>query len=156
MASITVWRICLPEYADTAYSGIGAEKFGGRFNTPGHALVYTSESLSLALLEMLVQTNGVNRLSRQICIPAEIDKTSIITYRDEDLPNNWNRIPYTRVTQELGNNWLREEKSLAIRVPSVVVPQEYNCLINPNHPDFESIIIKEPFPVPFDHRLRDH
>ncbi len=154
MASISVWRICSSKYVNTAFSGAGAEKFGGRFNHQGQALVYTSESLSLALLEMLVQANSTNRLSSHVCIPAEIDETNIITYREEDLPGDWDMIPYTHITQQLGDRWLKEQESLALRVPSVAVPQEYNCLINPHHPEFGSIVIKKPLPVPFDYRLR--
>ena len=156
MATLTLWRICLPEFADTAFSGIGAEKFGGRFNSPGNAIVYTSGSLSLALLEMLVQANAVKRLMRQVCIPAEIDDNHLKAYKREELPTAWDTIPYSNVSQRIGDQWLKDQKSLVLCIPSVVVPQEHNYLINPHHPDFRSILIKEPFPVPFDYRLRNH
>lgn len=156
MAKITVWRICLPEFADTAFTGAGAEKFGGRFNSPGNAIVYTSGSLSLALLEILVQANAVKRLTRQVCISAKLDDQYIKTYKLNDLPKAWSSIPYSHVSQSIGDQWLKEQTSLALRVPSVVVPQEYNYLINPRHPDFGSFIAEEPFPVPFDYRLRNH
>lgn len=156
MAALTVWRICLPEFADTAFTGIGAEKFGGRFNSPGYAIVYTSGSLSLALLEMLVQANAVKRLMRQVCIPAEIDDNHLKIYEKEELTTAWNAIPYSHVSQRIGDQWLKSQESLVLRIPSVVVPQEHNFLINPRHPDFQSVIVKEPFPVPFDYRLQNH
>lgn len=152
MAQITVWRIVDPKHAADAFSGIGAEILGGRFNSKGRRLVYTAGSVSLALLELLVQANKRSRLREYLCIPATFDASQVEVH-DADLPNGWDARPYTHVSQHFGDRWLEEERSLVLRVPSVVVPQEYNYLINPAHPEMGTVEIGDAFPAPFDDRL---
>lgn len=152
---MTVWRICLSKYVDSALSGSGAEQYGGRFNSPGRPVVYTSGSLSLALLEILVQANATERMSDQVCIPVHVDESMIENYSAEDLPEGWNSVPYTHLSQRIGDQWLTAQRSPVLRVPSVVVPLEYNYLINPRHPGGKAISVRPSFPVPFDSRLRN-
>ena len=71
----------------------------------------------------------------------------------DDLPSGWDARPYTSVSQDVGDRWLVEERSLILIVPCVVNPHDYNFLINPLHPKFDEIDIGEPFAAPFDHRL---
>lgn len=146
-----VWRITSPTYVDSAFSGIGAEVFGGRFNSPGHKVVYTAGSLALAVLELLVQVNKRERLRGYVCMSATFDDAAIETV--PHVPEGWDARPYTRASQEIGDRWLKEQRSLVLRVPSVVIPQEYNYLINPLHPDFKDVEIGDAFAAPFDARL---
>lgn len=148
-----VWRITDSRHVDSAFSGVGAEMFGGRFNSKGRRLVYAAESISLAMLEMLVQANRRSRLLDHVCIAATIDEEFIEIVKSSSLPLNWDARPYVKASQELGDRWLDEQRSPVLCVPSIVNPYERNFLINPMHPQFEEIRIGDPFPAPFDHRL---
>lgn len=150
---LTVWRIVGPAYVDDAFSGEGAELHGGRFNSKGRKVVYTAGSISLTLLELLVQAGKKERLAGHLCLPATFDEAHVELLVRTDLPAGWDARPYTRVSQEIGDQWWEEQRSLVLGVPSVVVPQEYNYLINPLHPAFDEIEIGSAFPAPFDRRL---
>jgi RES domain-containing protein len=151
---VTVWRIVDPRYADRAYSGDGAEKFGGRFNGRGRKLVYASGSLSLALLELLVQAGRRERLAGHRCIPAGLPRDHIEVVTASDLPAGWDGRPYGRASQDFGDAWIASGRSLALQVPSVVNPFESNVLVNPLHPDFGELRIGRAVPLPLDPRLR--
>jgi RES domain-containing protein len=149
---ITVWRIVSRMHLDTAFSGIGAQLVGGRFNSVGRRLVYTSGSISLAMLEMLVQANERSRLSGHVCVSARFDEQMVESHEKDELPAGWDARPYARVTQEFGDIWINEARSLVLRVPSVVVPQEYNYLINPLHPHINRLETGTDISTPFDNR----
>jgi RES domain-containing protein len=152
---LTVWRIVHEAYLDSAFSGIGAELYGGRFNSPGHKAVYTSGSLSLAVLEMLVQVNARHRLHQHWCIPASIPVESIQRADASTLPHGWNAIPYGRASQDFGDQWITQGSSVALAIPSVVIPQESNYILNPLHTAFERVALGEPIPIPIDRRMVD-
>ncbi|TVQ16086.1 MAG: RES domain-containing protein [Balneolaceae bacterium] len=153
MKQIRAWRMTKPEYANSALSGLGARQFGGRFNSPGHAVFYTSGSISLCMLEMLVQVNKQKRLDSFICTGISFDE-SLVEWRPAgSLPNGWDDLPYTRVSCETGDEWLNSGRTAVLAVPSVVVPQEWNYLLNPVHPDFKSLKVSESTFTPFDRRL---
>ena len=153
VSTITVWRITSEKYADTAFSGEGAEEYGGRFNSVGTPVVYTSESISLATLELLAKAGGRRRLSGRVVLPVTFDESQVIICGEDDLPEGWDARPYGPASQQVGDEWIRSEKSLVLRVPSVVVPEEYNYLINPEHPDFGELEFGEPRPLDPDPRL---
>ena len=153
MGKITAWRITSEKYADTAFSGEGAKEYGGRFNSVGMPVVYTSASISLATLELLAKAGGRQRLSGRVVLPVAFDEGQVIAYDAGDLPKGWDARPYGPASQQVGDEWIRSEKSLVLRVPSVVVPEEYNYLINPEHPDFGELEFGEPRPLDPDPRL---
>ena len=153
MARITVWRITDPRWQREAFTGEGSAKRGQRFNSKGKKVVYTSGSISLALLEILVRIDDPRLLTRYICIPATFDTTLVKTVDLASLPEGWNKHPPNEVSQEIGDEWLREGKSPVLRVPSVVVPMEHNYLLNPAHRNFGRIDIGEAVQAPFDPRL---
>ncbi|MEM1043368.1 MAG: RES family NAD+ phosphorylase [Bacteroidota bacterium] len=150
---IEVWRITAPEYADTAFSGEGARLWGGRWGSEGRRLVYTAGSLSLALLEVLAGAGDRHRLRGYLAVKASFDEHHLDTLDTASLPTGWDARPYTGVSQAVGDRWLDEQSSLALRVPSVVVPTEWNVLLNPEHPAFEEIVFDVPTAAPFDPRL---
>lgn len=150
---IRVWRICKREYKDSAFSGEGAKLFGGRFNSEGVAAVYTSGSLSLSLLEILVQANDRSYLRHCVVFRADIPKSLVDTPEVTDLPDGWDQIPYGHASQHFGNDWLLSKKSLALRIPSVVIPIEYNYVLNPNHPGFKQTQITKKYSEGLDERL---
>ncbi|MGH9840126.1 MAG: RES family NAD+ phosphorylase [Blastocatellia bacterium] len=151
----TVWRISKLRYAQTAYSGEGARREAGRWHAAGDRVVYTSASAALAALEVLVHTD-TDLLPRTdfVVIPAEIpSRTKIARLDPSVLPRNWQAIPSPGELREIGARWLRERKAPVLAVPSVVVPFEWNYLLNPEHPAFKTIRIGTPQAFRFDPRL---
>lgn len=148
--NVTAWRIVRRERAAEAFSGEGARIFGGRWNSPGTSLVYTSDSLSLAALETLVHINP--RISLEyVCFQVRFATSAVETL--DDLPADWMRHPAPPSTQILGDRWAASGRSLALSVPSVLVPLQRNFILNRQHPDFSRIEISGPHPFPFDPRL---
>ncbi len=150
---IEVWRITAPAYADTAFSGEGARLWGGRWGSPGHRLVYASGSLALATLEVLARANDRRRLRGYLAVSATLAERHLEIVEAATLPTGWDARPYTAVSQRIGDQWLEAGRSLALRVPSVVVPSEWNVLVNPAHPAFGEVAVGVPIAAPFDPRL---
>jgi RES domain-containing protein len=153
LATITTWRICAPEYAATAYSGEGARIHGGRWNSKGRVVVYSSESISLAVLEQLVHIEDPAVLDAFVAVSATLDEGSIEVLSPSSLPDDWRTYPAPPSLKAIGDAWLSEGRSLALRVPSVTVRGQYNYLINPVHPDFATIEVSEPEPLDLDPRI---
>lgn len=150
---LEVWRITAPEYADTAFSGDGARQWGGRFNSPGRRVVYASGSLALATLEVLAGANDRRRLRGYLAIGATFSERHLEIIEAPELPAGWDARPYTAVSQAIGDSWLDEKRSLALCIPSVIVPSEWNVLLNPEHPAYGEVDVGNPTIAPFDPRL---
>ena len=148
-----VFRLSKLEYAGNL-SGKGAEKMGGRWNSKGTAMVYTSESRALCTTEIAVHTPlGNIPLDYQLIsieIPDDIQVNEIAV---NELPGKWNSIPHSHSTQVIGDSFVSEQKFLVLKVPSVVVPGEFNFLLNPNHKDFDRVKIVSIEPFNFDERM---
>ena len=155
MATKTIWRLTRKDYADEAFSGEGARRFGGRFNSPGMRAVYVAESLALALAETLVGLTDYEDLYRYVFFRVELDNSHIEALPREKLPEGWDARPPRAVSRQVGDTWLREGQHLALRVPSVVVPHSYNYVINPEHPAFDEIEVEGAEELPVDPRLVD-
>jgi RES domain-containing protein len=149
---IRTWRLVKKKYAQSAFSGEGAAIAGGRWNSIGIKVVYTSESLSLAVLEILVGGAPIALLDSYVKIPVEFEESIVSSLGH--LPKDWKTYPPSIQTQEIGNIWTRDNKSHVLKVPSVVVSEESNYLINPFHPAFKnSLNIGKIEPFQFDGRL---
>ena len=148
-----VWRLVKEKYADSAFSGEGARQGGGRFNSPGRPVVYTSESLALAELEILVHLPTSRLPDSYVAFRAHLPDGAVRALDRARLPSNWRESPVPRSVQAVGDAWLKSESSLALRVPSAVVPAEDNVLINPEHPRFEEVTIDGPLDPDIDDRL---
>lgn len=149
-----IWRLCRKQFAHSAFDGEGAKLYGGRWNHKGQPMVYASATLSLAVLEVLVHHRVSIPPADFIAIPAELPaKLKIETVRPADLPTDWRGDPAPVRLQEIGEGWLRSQSSLMLAVPSVIVPAEFNYLINPRHPDFAQLAIGTPQTFPFDARF---
>ncbi|MHB0980994.1 MAG: RES family NAD+ phosphorylase [Thermoleophilia bacterium] len=149
---LLVWRLVTARYADSAFSGEGARRYGGRWNPRGVPLVYTSSSQSLALLEMLVQDDPLR--ARYVVIPATLpDRVAIERVTVAELPAAWRELGARERLQALGAAWAARLPSAVLAVPSVVIPAESNYLLNPLHPAFGEIQIGEPRPFFTDLRL---
>jgi len=149
-----LWRICRKRYVDSAFSGIGAERDGGRWNLPGHAMVYTSTSLSLATLELFVNLKPQLAPPDLYWVSAELpDDACCETIAATDLPFDWQAYPAPKELRELGSRWLNEQRSLALIVPSAVNPLENNVLLNPRHAEIHTLDKIESEPFQFDPRM---
>ena len=148
-----VWRIVKEKHAESAFSGEGARQAGGRFNSPGHPVVYTSESLALAELEILVNLPTERLLSSYLAFRADIPDRHVEALGRERLPEHWRDAPAPKAVREIGDRWIQSERSLALRVPSAVVPTECSVLLNPRHPAFEDVETEGPFDPEIDDRL---
>ena len=146
-------RIVKAKHAAAAFTGEGARLFGGRWNEPGAAMVYTSGSVSLAILEMLVHLEAQELMKRYVLFDVTFDE-KLVTHVDmASLPKTWRKSPVSRSVQRLGTAWLAGGTSAILRVPSALAPSEWNYLINPAHRDFEKISVGPGPAVRFDARL---
>jgi RES domain-containing protein len=152
--SLSLWRISKRKYADTAFNGEGARRVGGRWNSRGHGMVYTSGTLSLAALEVFVHMEVEDALAMLACIRVEVPVEVKIDYLDmAQLPVDWRNIPAPAVLAEMGDRWFKSGATAILAVPSVVIPVEYNYLVNPLHSDFAKFRLDSPQPFEFDPRL---
>jgi RES domain-containing protein len=150
---ISAWRIVKRRLASTAFTGEGARRYGGRWNSPGVAMVYTAESQSLAVLEMAVHLDSSGLLDRYVVIEVGIDESLVETVQPSELPRNWRDDPPPMKLRQLGDRWIAERASAALQVPSVLIPAEHNFLLNPRHSDFARLVVGKPLAFRFDRRL---
>ena len=146
------WRLTKAKHLATAWDGEGARLSGGRWNGVGTAVVYASATLSLALAEVLVHLPG-GLLPAYVAVPIEFDEALVADVDPADLPPDWSAHPPPASTQRIGDAWAAAAKAPILKVPSVVVPVEFNYILNPRHPDFRRIHIGAAVPFPFDRRL---
>lgn len=138
---IQVWRIIHESTLKTAFSGDGSHKHGGRWNSRGYRVIYVADSLALATLEILVHGVPYETLKRFYCIPAKIPEDLIEQVNQKKLSANWRKDPPPATLQKIGNKWVKDNQSAVLKVPSAVIPVEFNYMINPKHPDVSKIKI---------------
>ena len=136
------WRICREPYADLR--GEGARLFGGRWNSPGRALVYLAEHPALAALEVRVHLDLPPDLLPDDYVLVQVDLPDGSVEKMTALPAN---------TVAAGDGWIASASSAVLRVPSVLVPNSYNLLLNPRHPHAADARIRSVQPFRFDARL---
>lgn len=151
--TIHSWRIVKAKLAAEAFSGEGAKDFGGRWNSPGVPVVYTAGSAALAMLETLVHLQSEELLRRYVLFDVTFDDSMMSSVDPSKLPRAWKESPPAREIQHIGDAWATSGESVVLRVPSVIVPAEWNYLLNPVHPDFHKITIGAKQPARFDPRL---
>jgi RES domain-containing protein len=149
---ITAWHLVQDLFLNDPFSGEGARLYGGRWNHAGVSVVYVSEHLSLAVLEQFVHMNGHIPEVPFSAIKVEIPKALAID-NVVNLPPDWQADPAPESTKAIGDAWVRSGKTTVLKVPSVVVPVEYNYVLNPAHSDFKRIQIGTPEPFYFDSRM---
>ena len=131
------WRVEKKKWLAVAKSGDGARSAGGRWNSPGLNMIYASEHLSLAVLEILVHAPlPSQRLAARARSRISIPDTLIEFVMPRSLPAEFGPDIAYAATQVIGDRWIREQRSVALVVPSAIVPVEHNILLNPGHPDF--------------------
>lgn len=145
------YRIVKRRWAENAFDGKGARIVGGRWNSPGTPMVYTSESIALAAMEILVHIERTDILGAYVIFTCEFDQGLVSGVGE--LPWNWNASPIPSTVQAIGDRWVYGASSPVLRVPSVVIAEEHNYLLNPDHRFFDRITISPPRPFEFDGRL---
>ena len=154
MSEVTAYRLVKRKFQQSAFDGEGGRLYGGRWNSPGHACVYMASSESLALLETMVHLESYRLLGAYALLRLTLPAQSILSVGMEDLPEHWREAPAPAETAELGDGWLASNQSLALALPSVVVPRELNVMLNPAHPLFDGIVATaETLPFQPDPRL---
>lgn len=134
------------------FDGEGARRFGGRWNSVGVPVVYLSEHLSLAVLEALVHQD--RRHLAEDLVAYEIEIAAEQAEQIGDVPAGWFSDPLRRQPRRFGDAWAAGLRSFGLRVPSAVIPSEWNLLLNPRHPDAGELQIVKEAPFALDARLR--
>lgn len=152
------WRIGsdTPDYTADDLRGLGAKSTGGRWNRTGGAVLYCAESIALAALEILVHlgagTLPLNRYLVRIDIPDAVWSRRHVLPADA-APVGWDALPAGKVSLDYGDAWLASRQSALLVVPSIVVPEECNLLINPGHPDAAALSATKLRKWRYDYRL---
>jgi RES domain-containing protein len=143
-----LWRIS--RHRDLG--GVGGLRAGGRWHQPGQPVVYLSESPAAALLEVCVHTAANDVPPDFTLLKTEGPDVKIPTIEEDELPKGWQgRLD---VTRELGMKWLRAKQSALLRVPSAILPETSNFLLNPSHQDAKKFRVAEVWTYPFDVRIK--
>ncbi|MBX9580325.1 MAG: RES family NAD+ phosphorylase [Gemmataceae bacterium] len=154
--TISAWRIVSRRYAEAPYNpfdGEGSSLRGGRWNSPGVAVVYASASRSLAILEVLVHTGDLAGLRDFVAFEVAIPPASVEPVGPGVLPPDWTNPVAPAALRAAGDAWVAALSSPVLRVPSAVVDGEDNFVLNPRHPDFRRLTIGPRRPLPIDPRL---
>jgi RES domain-containing protein len=147
------YRIVKRRHAAQAFTGEGARLYGGRWNLAGTPMVYAAHTRALAALESLAHFGGAERRLRFVTFEIEIPDPHVAQLDRSTLPRGWRSGEPSPGTQEIGSRWQREGRSVALAVPSVIVPEEFCVLLNPHHPGTAHVMISYPVEFQFDERL---
>jgi RES domain-containing protein len=149
---VTIWRIARKTHA--AFDGESARLYGSRWTPRGFLAVFTSATLSLAVLERFVHTDPdvepTDLVAIEVAIKPNIDIESVAV---SDLPSNWREYPAPVVLASIGERWQREARTAILSIPSVVIPRERNFILNPAHVDFAKLAVASPETFSFDPRM---
>lgn len=146
MAQIHAWRLVSGTRRDSALSGLGSALAGGRWNPLGTKMVYCAASLALAVLEVRVHLPVATHPPHQrfVGIELEIAEDAIEIVPDHRLPLRWRAAPKSSTedtaARRFGQRWVEEARSVALRLPSAVIPSEWIYLLNPAHRDFDHAV----------------
>lgn len=148
-----VYRITKKEHV--ALDGMGGLYGPGRWHKKGNLVIYTSEHASLAAWETIVHVTSLENLpGNLLLIKIEIpERVKILEVPQNILTKGWDSFPFIPETVAFGTSFLREKKHLALRVPSVIIPDEYNIILNPLHPEIRECKIINSLPFAFDQRV---
>ncbi len=131
-----VWRICKSKHQNTAFSGKGGLYVSGRWTSEGLKVVYTAQSLALASLEIFVhaESDKIPLVAIKAWLP---DDSLMEEIGINSLPENWQEESAYPLLQKIGGKWLKSRQTPILKVPSAIIPVEYNYILNPEHPDLK-------------------
>ena len=147
-----VWRLFAERFRSTAFTGVGSLYTAGRWNHLETAMVYTATSRALAALEFFVNLQPNEAPDDLLMAEATVPDVGVEALKLDVLPRNWRGLDNQRC-RDLGSEWARSLRSVALKVPSVVVDGDWNVLLNPKHPEFRKVKIGAAKPFRFDERM---
>jgi len=150
------WRLAAPRYAssvDEMMSGEGAYHNGGRWNSKGVKVVYLGSSLAQAAMELLVHLGRADILRYFHVLEVDFPESIVQHIDSSELPDNWAEPAMAASVQQVGDDWVSNESSVVLQVPSAAVMGEYNYLVNPQHPGIKKLVYSEIIPFNYDPRL---
>jgi len=151
---LTAWRLVHKRKVDEAFTCVGSRRYGGRWNYKGIGVVYVSDSLALAALEIIVHAASYQVLRDYVSIKVVFPKALVVDINDiARLPNDWQADSPPTKLKETGKKWSKNQISAVLKVPSTIIPTECNYVLNPGHSDFKKVAIKQAAPFKFDQRL---
>jgi len=154
MANIKTYRLVKKKYTRKPLDGLGGLYVDGRWHSKGKPIIYSSESIALAKMEILTRLGGERPLLKAYSVfEIVFDEAETCRLEQSDLPDEWDVWPYAEATQMIGDNWIDEGKYLALSVPSATEPRERNILINPLHPNIRTVKATDIGLAMFDGRL---
>ncbi len=140
MTDITAFRLVKRKWMASAFDGEGARLYGGRWNSRGQSAICLAGAQSLALLEIMVHLNDYRLLRSYAMFALDIPVAAIEELPEGLVPKDWRAEPAPPSTAGVGDAWLNAKSALALAVPSVIIPQERNYLLNPDHPMFDAVV----------------
>ncbi|TYP72199.1 RES family NAD+ phosphorylase [Aquimarina intermedia] len=147
-----VFRIAKDQYIRDL-TGIGAKTVGGRWNAKGVAILYTSTSAALSILEVLAHLPASFFPDNMSIATIDIPDKFVGSFVEQSLPMGWDKIPPPIENHDFTMNWIHQQKYVGFKIPSSIIPKEQNLLLNPSHPNFKSVKIIDVEPFSFDPRL---
>lgn len=152
--TVVVYRLSKERYRDQVFSGLGGLYADGRWTQRGRPVVYTSQGISLAVLEYALNYKRHGWLPSSVIARADIpDGVTLEAVSLSDLPDDWRNPDPPEALRRIGQDWLRRAETVCLKVPSAIIPEEANYLLNPLHPDFGKLILTLPEVFYFDRRL---
>ena len=145
-----IYRLATSQFAEDL-SGEGARIFGGRWNPVGLAALYLSEFISLSILEILVRANKFTSPDSYTLLHLQIPDDTVSSIELSKLKTGWQQ--HVEYTKWIGEQFIRSNTALVLKVPSAIVPQEHNFLLNPDHNDFKKVKVVNKELLALDKRL---
>lgn len=150
---LTLYRIVHRRYRDNPFSGKGGLHNKSRWASKGQRVSYAADHLATATLETLAGVQRADLMTEMVYAKAQIDASHEAALPDDRLPDNWDALPSPEATRAVGDAWLASTEAVLLRVPSVVLPESTNYVINPAHPDASALQIQTVAPLLLDNRV---
>ena len=150
---ISAWRLVHKRRVASAFTGDGARRYGGHWNSKGRKAIYTADSLALATLEIMVHAIAYEDLLLFFYFQVRFSEDLVETIDSESLPRHWRKDPAPLSCKKFGDRWLASGPKPILKIPSVVLPEGCNYILNPDHPQWAQIKLSKPRPFTLDHRI---
>lgn len=151
-----IYRILHERHREEPFSGKGGLHYKSRWASKGQLVSYAADHLAMATLEKLAGVKRADLLTEMVYAKAEIDPTHVEILSEDQWPEDWKALPSSDATRAVGDAWIESGRSLLLRVPSVVLPDSYNYVINAAHPAAGELQVIRVAPLLLDNRVLDH
>lgn len=148
-----VFRISLPKFIEDL-SGAGSKQYGGRWNDKGISMVYFAESRAMAVMEVLIHLRPEDMDRDFILATFDVPAEDMLTVKLNSLPQNWKASSEIESLKKIGNQFIKDNNYLLMKVPSVILEEDYNLVVNPNHKNASQIKLIAKRVFKFDERFK--